>query len=187
MTSVVPQWTVLIAHPDTPREPVAGIAVEAQLQSADTLLCSFSLHGDVSRVRISGVGAGVRAEGLWQHTCFEAFVAADGVPGYYEFNFSPSLGWAAYQFAGYRAGMTPAPLAQAPGLNVRRNSQRLELAATVHLAGLKELYQARLLHLGLAAVIEDTNGRLSYWALEHAPGEPDFHQRDGFTLELRNA
>jgi hypothetical protein len=38
--------------------------------------------------------------------------------------------------------------------------------------------------LALAAVIEDGNGRLSYWALGHPQGKPDFHHPDGFTLEL---
>ena len=37
---------------------------------------------------------------------------------------------------------------------------------------------------GLAAVIEETNGRRSYWALAHPPGKPDFHHADGFALEV---
>jgi len=31
------------------------------------------------------------------------------------------------------------------------------------------------LHLGLSAVLEETNGRKSYWALAHPPGKADFH------------
>jgi hypothetical protein len=38
--------------------------------------------------------------------------------------------------------------------------------------------------LGLSAVIEEANGRLSYWALAHPPGKPDFHHSDCFALEL---
>jgi hypothetical protein len=38
--------------------------------------------------------------------------------------------------------------------------------------------------LGLSAVIEEMNGRLSYWALAHPPGKPDFHHADCFALEL---
>lgn len=187
MTAAAAHWTVLLAHPDNAREPVSGIAVEVALPAPGVLVCSYSLHGDLSRVRISGAGAGARADGLWQHTCFEAFIAAEGVPGYCEFNFSPALAWAAYRFAGYRDGMTPATLAQGPGLNVRRNSHQLELIATVHLAGLTSLCEARVLRLALAAVVEDSDGRLTYWALEHAPGKPDFHHPDSFTLELHIA
>jgi hypothetical protein len=37
---------------------------------------------------------------------------------------------------------------------------------------------------GLAAVIEDGEGNLSYWALAHPPEKPDFHHRDCFALKL---
>src|SRR6202047_5057171 len=177
--------TVLVAHPDTSHHPVSGIAVEVRLASAATLVCNYSLHGDVGRVRVSGAGAGHRSDGLWQHTCFEAFVAAPGVAGYYEFNFSPTLDWAAYQFTDYRDGMAPANLTHAPGLQVRRSSDQFELTATVHLGGLTPLCDAPALRLALAAVIEDHRGGLSYWALEHPPGEPDFHHPDSFPLALR--
>ena len=75
-------WTVLVAHPDTSRQPVSGVAVEVRLASATTLVCNYSLHGDVGRVRVSSAGAGHRADGLWQHTCFEVFIAAQGAAGY---------------------------------------------------------------------------------------------------------
>jgi hypothetical protein len=107
MRSADAQWTVLVAHPGTPREPVAGIAVEVRLATPTTLVCNYSLHGDVGRVRVTGVRGG-SADGLWEHTCFEAFIAVPGVPGYYEFNFSPALAWAAYRFSDYRDGMAPA-------------------------------------------------------------------------------
>ena len=45
-----------------------------------------------------------RTDGLWQHTCFEAFVGR-GDNGYAEFNLSPSGQWAAYDFDSYRGGM----------------------------------------------------------------------------------
>ncbi|HEX4649739.1 MAG TPA: DOMON-like domain-containing protein [Steroidobacteraceae bacterium] len=179
-------WTVLVAHPDTAREPVSGIAVEVRL-AAGTLTCSFSLHGEIGRVLLSGPHNGRRADGLWQHTCFEAFIAVPSGPGYYEFNFSPTLAWAAYQFTGYRDGMTPAAVTQAPGLQVRKSPEQLELTATAHLAGLAPVSGAAALRLALAAVIEDVHGRRSYWALEHPPGRPDFHHPDSFTLELRRS
>jgi hypothetical protein len=42
---------------------------------------------------------------------------------------------------------------------------------------------SRLL-LGLSAVIEEKNGVMSYWALKHPPGPPDFHHASGFVLEI---
>jgi hypothetical protein len=38
--------------------------------------------------------------------------------------------------------------------------------------------------LGLSAVIEDESGALSYWALRHVPGKPDFHHPQAFAMEL---
>src|SRR6202171_3450778 len=135
MKSADAHWTVLVAHPDTSRPPVCGIAAEVRLANATTLVCNYSLHGDAGPVRVSGAGSGRRADGLWQHTCFEVFISPQGAAGYYEFNFSPQLDWAAYQFTDYRDGMAPANLTQAPGLQLHRSSDQLELAADVHFDG----------------------------------------------------
>ena len=177
---------VLLAHPDTPGEWVWSIAADVQLE-AGVLVCHYALHGEVNRLRVPAVRAGRRADELWQHTCFEVFAAAERGAGYYEFNFSPSLDWAAYHFDEYREGMTPASLARAPGLTSRRTAERLELTAHLHLEGLAPLAHAPRLRLGLTAVVEDDGGTLSYWALRHAPGNPDFHDPDGFTLEIETA
>jgi hypothetical protein len=181
----VAQRAQLYAHPDASAEFVWGITAEAHLNSGISLTCRYSLHGDMMHVAIPQPRAGRRADGLWRHTCFEAFVAVDDTPGYFEFNFSPALDWAAYRFDYYRSGMTVATLAQAPGLQVRRTGGQLEVTATVFLAGIAVLRTARVMRLGLAAVIEEDEEQLSYWALQHPAGRPDFHHPDGFALELR--
>jgi hypothetical protein len=38
--------------------------------------------------------------------------------------------------------------------------------------------------MALSAVIEATDGTLSYWALAHPSDKPDFHHPDSFVLEL---
>jgi hypothetical protein len=177
----------LLAHPDAGGEFVWSISAEAQFIAGASLRCRYTLRGDTARLRLPQVGAGHRAYGLWKHTCFEAFVSAAGNAGYYEFNFSPALDWAAYRFDDYRTGMSAATLDRAPGMQVRRSSDGLELIATVHLAGLAPLCGAPVLRLALAAVIEENDGRLAYWALRHPPGNPDFHHPEAFTLELRPA
>jgi hypothetical protein len=181
------QRAYLLAHPDAGGGFVRSIAAEAQLTAAATLACRYTLRGETARLRVPPAAAGRRADGLWKHTCFEAFIGVAASTGYYEFNFSPAFDWAAYRFENYRSGMSAATLAQAPGLQVRRSSEALELAATVHLAGLVPLRDAPALRVALAAVIEEDDGRLGYWALRHPPGNPDFHHPDGFTLELRPA
>ena len=175
--------SVLIPHPDSAAEGTT-IAVEARLTAPGILVCDYALHADMRRVRLPDSHGGERSDDLWRHTCFEAFVTAAHLVGYYEFNFSPARDWAAYCFEDYRHGMTPAMLVAAPGLHVHPGPARLELSATLDLAGLADLTAAARLRVALAAVIEADTGELSYWSLQHAPGKPDFHHPDGFTLEL---
>lgn len=184
MSHAAARRAYLLAHPDAAGEFVRSIAVEVHFTPGATLACRYTLSGDMVRLRVPHAGAGRRADDLWRHTCFEAFVSAAGTAAYYEFNFSPTLDWAAYQFSDYRTGMSAATLDRAPALHVRHSGDGLELAATVHLAGIAALGDARALRVALAAVIEENDGRLGYWALRHAPGNPDFHHPEGFTLEL---
>jgi hypothetical protein len=184
MVAAAFQRAMLSAHACEPDEPVRSIAVDVRLSTERVLTCHYTLQGDLTRLRVPQPHAGQRRDGLWQHTCFEAFIAAPGEPGYYEFNFSPSRDWAAYRFDDYRTDMSAAMLQRVPDLEVHARGDLLELTAGVPLAGLALLRGESGLRLGLAAVCEAAGGRLTYWALRHAPGEPDFHHPDGFVLEL---
>lgn len=175
---------MLRPHPDNDSTAATGITVEARLTAPGILVCDYVLHEKPGRLRLPERHGGARTDGLWRHTCFEAFVSATGSTGYYEFNFSPAGDWAAYAFSHYRDGMTNVALVAAPGVHVEGKDTCLELSATVDLAGLTDLTAAPHLQVALSAVVEDTEGALSYWALQHAPGKPDFHHPDGFILEL---
>ena len=162
-----------------------GIDARVRRGRADTLVLQYVLKAEMSGIRIPSPQPPGHADGLWKHTCFEAFVAVPGMPGYYELNFSPSQQWAIYRFSGYREQMSPTDVTVLlPELNVRSFDDRLELDAVVRLSELPALEAGRTLKLALTAVVEDNSGRLSYWALKHAPGKPDFHHPDGFVLEL---
>jgi hypothetical protein len=63
---------------------------------------------------------------------------------------------------------------------VQRTAGGLTLSAQVSLAGL--IARGDAVRVALAAVLEDEHGALSYWALAHAPGRPDFHHAAGFVL-----
>jgi hypothetical protein len=174
----------LTAHPSTPNDAVRSLEVQLRAEDPGTLVFQYSLDADMSRVRVPASGAGGRADGLWKHTCFEAFVAPADAPGYTEFNFSPSLDWAIYRFSAYREGMSPAEIGRAPEISLRRGDDGLDLRSAVRLGHLADLRDARHFRIALAAVIEDENGRLSYWGLRHPSGKPDFHHPIGFALEL---
>jgi hypothetical protein len=184
MSTIVAQPAVLTAHPSTPGDAVRSLGVQLRAEEPGILVFRYSLHADMSRVRVPLSGAGGRADALWKHTCFEAFVAAADAPGYHEFNFSPSFEWAIYRFSAYREGMSPAEIGRVPEISVHRGDDGLELQSAVRLGHLAELRDAHHLRIALAAVIEDENGRLSYWGLRHPPGKPDFHHPNGFALEV---
>ena len=61
--------------------------------SRNPLRVTYVLEGDIERLRIPPPRPPRIAERLWQHTCCEAFIARMGLPGYHEFNFSPSGEW----------------------------------------------------------------------------------------------
>jgi hypothetical protein len=184
MSSVDTKHAALTAHPSTPSDAVRNLAAELRTEEPDILAFRYSLDADMSRVRVPFSGTGGRADDLWKHTCFEAFVASTDAPGYYEFNFSPSLDWAAYRFSAYREGMSLAEIGRAPTISVRRGETGLELQSAVRLEHLPELRDAHRLRIAFTAVIEDEKRKFSYWGLRHAPGKPDFHHPDGFALEV---
>ena len=166
----------LHAHPvQLPGEPFS-LEVDSRFAPGRMSL-RYRLNGPISVLAIPPARDFARRDNLWQHTCFEAFIATEA--GYLEFNLSPSTEWAAYRFAAYREGMAELDV-EPPRIRVTRGEHALELRAELALP--EGLTPTRL---GLSAVIEETDGTKSYWALRHPPGEkPDFHHPDCFAIEL---
>jgi hypothetical protein len=196
-------------HPDSDCFAVTRIEVEVARPRANHLVLSYFVTGRIGDVRMPPVNAAVRTDELWRHTCFEAFVRILPGAAYYEFNFAPSTQWAAYRFSSYRRGMRCANEISAPRIDVQSAPECYALQASLELdeqasspaSGRGSGFaspDAMDLHaggggmgggyprwrLGLAAVIEETSGRKSYWALAHPPGKADFHHSDGFAYEL---
>ncbi len=88
-----------------------------------------------------------------------------------------------YRFDAYREGMTVVETAR-PDISTRCDAQRLVLEAAVDINALHGLGNSAAFRLALSAVTEESNGRLSYWALAHPSSQPDFHHADNFTLAL---
>ena len=138
------------------------------------LAVSFILDADLHRLRVPERRAARFVDGLWRHTCFEVFLARKGSRAYREYNLSPSGEWASYAFRKYRLRREEG--AESPRVRSRRVGRTLRLDGSIRAKG--------PLRIGLCAIIEEKGGALSYWALRHPPGKPDFHHRRAFALEL---
>jgi hypothetical protein len=175
---------VLICSSNAANPIIRGIDATLAWKGANALVVSYRLNADISQLRIPAPAGSSRVDGLWQHTCFEAFVRVKDSPAYFEFNFSPSGEWAAYGFRAYRDGGRLDDAVSAPEISVQKFFNQLKLAATIRLAQFLLVQPGMLLRLGLSAVVEASDGTLSYWALNHPAAKPDFHHPDSFALEL---
>lgn len=170
----------LTCHPATPCMAVHRIEVHVHGTAGGGLELRYLLEGDLDRLVIPAQSAPRRADRLWEHTCFEAFLAGEGEQAYFEYNFAPSGQWALYRFSAYREGMTPVEPARAPRIGFESAPGRLRLGAAVDAP-------LRAQRIALCAVIEDVDRRLSYWALAQPSSKPDFHHPDAFALHLECA
>ena len=179
----------LVAHARDGAGPVKSISVSGTLHRSGSLTVEFQLAAELRAVRlVPSVCQPQRRDELWRHTCFELFARRGNETRYCEFNFSPSGDWAAYEFDSYRG--TPRDATQRP------------IEVTVHTSGLAQIrLRARVdlrsafaneavaagpsgWRLNCAAVIEGTDGSLSYWAVHHPRPQPDFHDAAGFCIVL---
>lgn len=174
----------LTLHPDSRCAAATRVEVDAARPLPGTLMLRYVVTGKMGGLAMPPMVAPARADGLWRRTCFEAFVGAAPAAAYYEFNVAPSRQWAAYRFGGYRRDMRVLDTMDAPQIEVESSVDACTLQAAFTLDGLAGLPGDVPWRVGLSAVIEETGGRISYWALAHPPGRADFHHPDGFVVTL---
>jgi hypothetical protein len=164
-------------------------SIEADVSRSDEgdLVFSYQLRGDMICLLIPTAQIQTHNAALWEHTCFEAFIAIKGSSAYQEFNFSPSGQSATYTFSDYRQPDNHCLLSRMPQISTKLSVGRLDLVAVVSKEILLPGMAVTNLQIGLSAVIESTDipdGNHSYWALLHPAARPDFHHRASFVLEL---
>src|SRR5690606_28739263 len=84
----------LFPHPSTPAPRVRALRAEVAREADGALAIAFALDADLDALALGAPAAPRFVLGLWERTCFEAFVAIDGVAGYLEWNATPSREWA---------------------------------------------------------------------------------------------
>ena len=167
----------LIMHPARPAGRVRGVQVVSQFLPDGMLFLRWRIDGAQQVVLPAYAGVG-RADDLWRATCLELFLDL-GEDRYREFNFSPSGRWAAYDFASYRVSSGDAEVPAWPETSVERGDA--VITGMVRVPGDALLGATRG---ALAAVIEEEDGVISFWASVHNKDEPEFHDGTCFTIDF---
>lgn len=179
-----PEKIALTPHPAFRPKGISAVGVRMKIAPDHIWLAYEINHADALRLTDHPFG---RQDNLWKHTCFEVFARRRSKKAYLEYNMAPPMAWAAYDFAGYRRGMGQATVTEPHLVDGRIEDRAAEIASFYEFCvvivreGL--LAEADVL-LNLTAVIEETDGTKSYWALAHPDGPPDFHDPACFVLEL---
>lgn len=171
----------LRCHPARMSSGVSAVDVRVALTEDGLLTAVYTLSGSLDGLRLPAPAAPARRDGLWQETCAELFIRVPGADeAYLEFNFAPSTSWAAYHFDGYRSGMNALDVA-APIIKTESSNGVIEVTVAMTLPA---AWQLPALQVGTSVVVSEKDDNMSYWAIAHPPGKPDFHHRDCFALDL---
>jgi hypothetical protein len=173
----------LVPHPEMQPLSVRSVEVEASRVGGGVMLKYVVEPADDLILRDFQAE---RRDNLWRGTCFELFVRPPS-GGYVEFNFAPLFAWNAYSFADWRMGRRAFQLEEAPRMADSRIDGRKESFPGRHALDVilgPEIARLSPATASIAAVIEEEGGTMSYWALAHPPGPPNFHHPDCFVASL---
>jgi hypothetical protein len=174
----------LVCHPETPSDDVLSVMASADLSSDGVLRLHYHVDGFRQALVWDPAIRPFRTDGLWQNTCFEAFLRRGDDEEYIELNFSPSKCWAAYRFDDYRDGMRDLDVGNAPAIECNNAADHIALTAQINVP---TDWAGHDLSIALCAVVRETSNAVSYWALTHPENKPDFHDQACFTLQLQAA
>lgn len=173
----------LATHPAAPSRMEVAVSASAALD-ARGLVLRFVVAAEPGVLSLAPRSPRPgRRDRLWEHTCCEAFVGTPEGDAYLELNVASSGDWALWAFDGYRAGMRAAAT-PAPRLRVIHSADGLRVDAILDTAVAHAFLGAPPWTVALAAVVEESDGRLAYFASSHAGEQPDFHARASRTLAV---
>ncbi len=177
----------LDCHPDSYCGAVDDISVNISLSPSKHLILKYIISGDIDGLNLPAHTQSIRTDDLWEETCMEIFLKPAHGDQYFEMNFAPSSRWAVFQFESYRKSMPHPDVPAPPVVRTHLENATFTLFADIDLSQFQELGAATEFDIGLSAVIEELSSRKSFWALAHAEGAPDFHNKDCFIHQLQAA
>ena len=174
--------TAFSLHP-FPGQDSGGMSIQGTIaRTGQAITLSFLLQGNLADLVLPTTTERTRCDNLWQSTCLEMFWAEENAKNYWELNLAPNGAWNVYAFTDYRTGMRQEERIAAPLVKINRTAESFSLAAELEIGKLHA--DNAPLRVGVSAVLQHRDTRLSYWALAHPEDKPDFHAPQGFILCL---
>ena len=166
-----------------PGQDSGTVSIEGGIErTPKTLVLSFVLQGNLDDIVLPTAAERTRCDNLWQATCLEMFWAEEGQKNYWELNLAPSGAWNIYAFTEYRTGMHREERVAEPLTQISRTPDTFALTVELGIGSLHAEHAS--LRVGISAVLEHRDSRLSYWALAHPAEKPDFHTPQCFLLRV---
>jgi hypothetical protein len=164
--------------------PLPAVAVTGQIERHGTdFSISYHLSGRLAELVIPAPAKEpARQWVLWESTCFEFFLAPQPSCHYWEFNLSPAGHWNVFRLEDYRQGLREETAFTTLPCLIQQHSDSVRLTLRLDLGPIIPADQS--LEVGITAVLQHLDGRLSYWALSHPGPQPDFHRREGFVIKV---
>lgn len=161
-----------------------AVAISGALERRGTFFAiTFAISGQLQEVLLPlPTPNPARRWLLWEATCCEFFLAVPGAEDYWEVNLSPAGHWNVFHLAGYRRGIQEEVAISLPALTVRRYREKITVSLAVDLAAI--LPADKPWEVAISCVLQDAQGQLSYWALNHPAGQPDFHHPASFIITI---
>ena len=171
-----------LLHPFEPRPELGGIELKGEASwRGGVLQVRFALRSPRNSLIWPSLALPpARRDGLWQSTCLEAFIAAEGEAHYWEVNLAPNGNWNVYALSGYRENLQPLGEIASLPYSLRRSEGSVQLQFQLDLN--RWVPADQRVEVSLTAVLEDPKQGLSYWAWKHSGDQPDFHLRGSFQL-----
>lgn len=169
-----------------PFDPCDFLQMTAVLDIGESHLeLNYFLRGETERVLLQSKGSsGQRLINLWDHTCFEFFMAPSEKKHYWEFNFSPTGAWNCFRLEDYRKDATY-PEITVPVIRLEEKPGLIFLQAVLNIPGI--LSASDEWDIQFATVIKLTDSSLQYWSNSHFCDEPDYHSRRNFINQIKKS